>query len=235
MVNVDLANRLIGSLSITSRRLNNQIVKIHYIPSPSGTDRVILNLKALSRQKSLMDSLSEIINLGRTTSSNEPFGDLARANLKRGYEYIIVNSRRLPTIEDYKLLNQIFIKGLPTDADFPLNVGGLIKGSPPLDILGKDYPLNEVDLTTRIEDYFGWLHHHYGEQDISRVAGRTYRQLISCCPFFEGNGRTSRAILDWILYHGGYKLKEHPAELSNARKLGTDGVVKLIESNIEEI
>lgn len=55
------------------------------------------------------------------------------------------------------------------------------------------------ELTTRIQSSEGTL-------PVPVIAGIAHYQLVVIHPYFDGNGRTARALATWILYRGGYDL-----------------------------
>lgn len=67
-------------------------------------------------------------------------------------------------------------------------------------------PPETKDVTPLMAELVAWI--NAGEKDlpIPIVAGITHYQFVTIHPFFDGNGRTGRALATWILYRGGYDL-----------------------------
>jgi Fic family protein len=51
-----------------------------------------------------------------------------------------------------------------------------------------------------------WIRSGEKELPIPVVAGMAHYQFVTIHPFYDGNGRTARALATWILYRGGYDL-----------------------------
>ena len=51
-----------------------------------------------------------------------------------------------------------------------------------------------------------WIARHEAELPTPVVAGLAHYQFVTIHPFYDGNGRTARALATWILYRGGYDL-----------------------------
>jgi len=51
-----------------------------------------------------------------------------------------------------------------------------------------------------------WIARHEADLPTPAVAGLAHYQFVTIHPFYDGNGRTARALATWILYRGGYDL-----------------------------
>jgi Fic family protein len=63
----------------------------------------------------------------------------------------------------------------------------------------KDVPVLMADLVT-------WISQAEADQPVPVIAGMAHYQFVTIHPYFDGNGRTARALATWILYRGGYDL-----------------------------
>jgi Fic family protein len=67
-------------------------------------------------------------------------------------------------------------------------------------------PPEAKDVPGLMGEMAGWISSAENEQPIPVVAGLAHYQFVTIHPFFDGNGRTARALATWILYRGGYDL-----------------------------
>ena len=67
-------------------------------------------------------------------------------------------------------------------------------------------PPESKDVPGLMGEMAGWISATENEQPIPVVAGLAHYQFVTIHPFFDGNGRTARALATWILYRGGYDL-----------------------------
>jgi Fic family protein len=51
-----------------------------------------------------------------------------------------------------------------------------------------------------------WIHKAESDQPVPVIAGLPQYEFVTIHPYFDGNGRTARALATWILYCGGYDL-----------------------------
>jgi Fic family protein len=55
-------------------------------------------------------------------------------------------------------------------------------------------------------DLVAWIRQGEADQPVPVIAGMAHYQFVTIHPYFDGNGRTARALATWILYRGGYDL-----------------------------
>lgn len=67
-------------------------------------------------------------------------------------------------------------------------------------------PPEASDVPGLMAELIGWIHANEHELPVPVVAGLTHYQFVTIHPFYDGNGRTARALATWILYRGGYGL-----------------------------
>ena len=67
-------------------------------------------------------------------------------------------------------------------------------------------PPEATDVPELMRVLLDWINSAETVQPIPVVAGLAHYQFVTIHPYFDGNGRTARALATWILYHGGYDL-----------------------------
>ena len=67
-------------------------------------------------------------------------------------------------------------------------------------------PPEANDVPGLMSELAAWIKTEEKDQPIPIVAGITHYVFVTIHPFFDGNGRTARALATWILYRGGYDL-----------------------------
>jgi len=67
-------------------------------------------------------------------------------------------------------------------------------------------PPEAGDVPALMREMVDWIHKSENEQPIPVVAGVAHYQFVTIHPFYDGNGRTARALATWLLYRGGYDL-----------------------------
>ena len=67
-------------------------------------------------------------------------------------------------------------------------------------------PPESGDVPVLMRELVEWIHAAENEQPVPVIAGLAHYQFVTIHPFFDGNGRTARALATWLLYRGGYDL-----------------------------
>jgi Fic family protein len=67
-------------------------------------------------------------------------------------------------------------------------------------------PPESKDVPGLMKEITDWIQRSENEQPIPVIAGIAHYQFVTIHPFYDGNGRTARALATWILYRGGYDL-----------------------------
>jgi prophage maintenance system killer protein len=62
------------------------------------------------------------------------------------------------------------------------------------------------------------------------LAARTYQRFVSIHPFSDGNGRTARALMDWVLMKNGFP----PAALEDAKVIGYDAATGTVATGMAD-
>jgi Fic family protein len=67
-------------------------------------------------------------------------------------------------------------------------------------------PPEARDVPLLMSELVNWIDSHQKETPVPVIAGIAHYQFVTIHPFYDGNGRTARALATWILYRGGYDL-----------------------------
>ena len=67
-------------------------------------------------------------------------------------------------------------------------------------------PPEAGDVPALMRELVAWIREAEGVWPVPLVAGMAHYQFVTIHPFYDGNGRTARALATWILYRGGYDL-----------------------------
>jgi Fic family protein len=67
-------------------------------------------------------------------------------------------------------------------------------------------PPEAKDVPALMSELVTWIRQAEGDQPVPVVAGLAHYQFVTIHPYFDGNGRTARALATWILCRGGYDL-----------------------------
>jgi len=67
-------------------------------------------------------------------------------------------------------------------------------------------PPEAKDVPGLMSELLEWIRHAEAEQPVPVIAGMAHYQFVTIHPYYDGNGRTARALATWILYRGHYDL-----------------------------
>jgi Fic family protein len=67
-------------------------------------------------------------------------------------------------------------------------------------------PPEAKDVPSLMSELVVWIRQAEKDQPVPVIAGLAHYQFVTIHPYFDGNGRTARALATWILYRGGYDL-----------------------------
>jgi Fic family protein len=67
-------------------------------------------------------------------------------------------------------------------------------------------PPEAVDVPALMSELENWIQSSEKDLPVPVIAGMAHYQFVVIHPYFDGNGRTARALATWILYRGGYDL-----------------------------
>jgi Fic family protein len=67
-------------------------------------------------------------------------------------------------------------------------------------------PPEAADVSALMQELTEWIQQSEGNLPVPVIAGIAHYQFVTIHPYFDGNGRTARALATWILYRGKYDL-----------------------------
>ncbi len=141
-----------------------------------------------------------VINEGLTISGKSMREHLEAINHKEAIEYVKHLIEKKTTINEREVLaiHHLILRGIDQmNAGVYRKVQVMIKGSgftPPQPFLvGK-----------QMEDYFHWYHINKTKLHPVILAAEMHERLVTIHPFIDGNGRTSRLVMNLILLKHGY-------------------------------
>lgn len=181
-----------------------------------------------------------VINEGLTVSGKSMREHLEAINHQDAIEYIRAMMDKNANIVERELLSihNLILRGiLPHDAGRYRNVQVLIKGSghtPPQPFL----------VAKQMEDFFIWFESNKKMLHPVILAAEMHLRLVTIHPFIDGNGRTSRLIMNLILLQSGYVIANikgdfdsrmaYYSALENAQTTGKNDDFLMFVANIEK-
>lgn len=141
-----------------------------------------------------------VINQGMTISGKSMREHLEAINHQDAIGYIkdLVNPNYVLKERDILQIHQLVLRGiLPQDAGKYRKVQVMISGSshmPPAPYL----------VAKEMEELMLWYHANYHKIHPVMLATEMHQRLVSIHPFVDGNGRTSRLLMNLILMQHGY-------------------------------
>ncbi|HEY4243500.1 MAG TPA: Fic family protein [Kofleriaceae bacterium] len=176
----------------------------------------------------------------RTSASNTLAGDesssprsaTAQANWRNANALVErwVAAKTPLTLDRIKELNATIEKGLPHNQGTPgewrhgdraatkLNTA---KESVPDE--DKIYIAHEL-VPEQMADFVDWYNENSATLSPIELAAKSYQKLVSIHPFSDGNGRTTRLVMDWVLQSNGLPPAAIGADDKNVAVYGTDGL-----------
>jgi Fic family protein len=141
-----------------------------------------------------------VINEGLTVSGKSMREHLEAINHVEAIGYIKQLVDRNFNINERELLSvhNLILRGiLPEDAGRYRKVQVMIKGS-------SHMPPQPYLVAKQMEDYFIWMDQQKNKLHPVVLAAELHERLVTIHPFIDGNGRTSRLIMNFILLQHGY-------------------------------
>lgn len=83
------------------------------------------------------------------------------------------------------------------------NLRGAFRGTN-LRLVGGFTPLSHNEIIPALQEFYGWFAEAEKKLHPIALASEVYQRLIVIHPFADGNGRTSRLVMDWILMRNGF-------------------------------
>jgi Fic family protein len=141
-----------------------------------------------------------VINEGLTVSGKSMREHLEAINHVEAIGYIKQLVERNFQINERELLSvhNLILRGImPEDAGRYRKVQVMIKGS-------SHMPPQPYLVAKQMEDYFLWMEQQKNKLHPVVLAAEMHERLVTIHPFIDGNGRTSRLIMNFILLQHGY-------------------------------
>jgi Fic family protein/DNA-binding XRE family transcriptional regulator len=141
-----------------------------------------------------------VVNEGLTVSGKSMREHLEAINHQEAIGYIKQLVERNFSLNERELLtiHNLILRGIiPEDAGRYRKVQVMIKGSTHM-------PPQPYMVAKEMEDYFIWFESNKNKLHPILLAAEMHERLVSIHPFIDGNGRTSRLIMNLILLQNGY-------------------------------
>jgi Fic family protein/DNA-binding XRE family transcriptional regulator len=141
-----------------------------------------------------------VINEGLTISGKSMREHLEAINHVEAIGYIKQLMERNFPFNERELLSvhNLILRGIiPEDAGRYRRVQVMIKGS-------SHMPPQPFIVPKEMEDYFIWYSENKGKLHPVILAAEMHERLVTIHPFLDGNGRTSRLVMNLILLQNGY-------------------------------
>ncbi len=141
-----------------------------------------------------------VINEGLTISGKSMREHLEAINHVEAVAYIKQLIERNFSFNERELLSvhNLILRGIiPEDAGRYRKVQVMIKGS-------SHMPPQPFLVQKQMEDYFLWMEENKNKLHPVILAAEMHERLVTIHPFIDGNGRTSRLIMNLILLQNGY-------------------------------
>lgn len=141
-----------------------------------------------------------VVNEGLTISGKSMREHLEAVNHKEAIDYMKdLVKRKIPINEREVLaLHNLILRGIiPEEAGKYRSVQVMIKGS-------SHMPPQPFLVAKQMEDYFLWFAENRKRLHPVILAAEMHERLVTIHPFIDGNGRTSRLIMNLILLKNGY-------------------------------
>lgn len=141
-----------------------------------------------------------VINEGLTISGKSMREHLEAINHVEAITYIKQLMERNFPLNERELLSvhNLILRGIiPEDAGRYRRVQVMIKGS-------SHMPPQPYIVAKEMEDYFIWYEENKSKMHPVVLAAEMHERLVTIHPFIDGNGRTSRLIMNLILLQNGY-------------------------------
>lgn len=141
-----------------------------------------------------------VINEGLTVSGKSMREHLEAINHQEAIGYIkhLMEKNSLLNEREVLSIHNLILRGIhPEDAGRYRKVQVMIKGSTYM-------PPQPYMVSKQMEDYFIWYEANKNSLHPVILAGEMHERLVTIHPFVDGNGRTSRLVMNLILLSHGY-------------------------------
>jgi Fic family protein/DNA-binding XRE family transcriptional regulator len=158
-----------------------------------------------------------VINEGLTVSGKSMREHLEAINHQEAIEYIKQLMEKGFSFNERELLSihNLILRGIiPEDAGRYRRVQVMIKGS-------NHMPPQAYMVAKDMEDYFIWYETYKNKLHPVVLAAEMHERLVTIHPFIDGNGRTSRLVMNLILLQHGYVIANIKGDYDNRMKYYT--------------
>lgn len=158
-----------------------------------------------------------VINEGLTVSGKSMREHLEAINHQEAIGYIKQLMEKGFSFSERELLtiHNLILRGIiPEDAGRYRRVQVMIKGS-------SHMPPQPYMVAKDMEDYFIWYETHKNKLHPVVLAAEMHERLVTIHPFIDGNGRTSRLVMNLILLQHGYVIANIKGDYDNRMKYYT--------------
>jgi Fic family protein len=141
-----------------------------------------------------------VINEGLTISGKSMREHLEAINHKDAIEYVKQLVEKNTPLNEREVLNihNLVLRGIDAqNAGKYRNVQVMIKGS-------RHLPPQPYLVVKQMEDYFIWYEENKNTLHPVVLAAEMHERLVTIHPFIDGNGRTSRLVMNLILIKNGF-------------------------------
>ncbi len=141
-----------------------------------------------------------VINEGLTISGKSMREHLEALNHKEAIDYIkeLIDKDSIINEREVLCIHNLILRGIyPEDAGKYRKVQVMIKGS-------SHQPPQPYLVSKEMEEYFIWYQSNRKKLHPVILAAKMHERLVTIHPFIDGNGRTSRLVMNLILLQHGY-------------------------------
>jgi len=152
-----------------------------------------------------------VINEGLTISGKSMREHLEAINHQEAIAYIKHLMEKNTVLNEREVLSihNLILRGInPEDAGRYRRVQVIIKGS-------SHTPPQPFLVSKEMEDFFIWYETNKNSMHPIVLAAELHERLVSIHPFIDGNGRTSRLVMNLILLQNGYAIANIKGDYGN--------------------
>jgi len=180
-----------------------------------------------------------VINEGLTVKG-KPLKDHLEAKdhyLTLNYLYDLVENGRQHTLSEHLIRSMHQLIMQETDREY----AGVYRNANVI-ISGADYtPPDALDVTHKMKEFMNWIKNNRNNFHIIEFSALVHHKLVYIHPFFDGNGRTSRIIMNLLLMQRGFPIviilkndrKKYYNVLSQADKENYKPLIQFIAQSVE--
>ncbi|GEC72083.1 Fic family protein [Flavobacterium flevense] len=171
-----------------------------------------------------------VINEGLTISGKSMREHLEAINHQEAIAYIKHLMEKKTVINEREVLSihNLILRGIhPEDAGRYRKVQVMIKGSTYM-------PPQPYMVAKDMEDFFIWYETHKNSLHPVVLAAEMHERLVTIHPFIDGNGRTSRLIMNLILLQHGYVIANIKGDYENRMQYYQSLETAQVHSNKED-